>query len=79
LALPRNVSSKAIQYGTLQGPLYEALGPQITQKQAQAMLAEETAAGRVPGPDVPAPPKKKSFPIGNDAAGTGPASGTPPQ
>lgn len=78
LALPRNVPSKAMAYGTLQGLTYEALGPRTTQKQAQRMLAEETAAGRVPSPDVPAPPGSR-FGRGVPVDGSAPQTSPPLQ
>lgn len=56
LALPRNLSSSTLDYSSLQSVTFEALGPAITQKQAQHILAKETAAGRVPPPDAPLPP-----------------------
>lgn len=56
LRLPRNVRSDSIDYGSLLSTTYEAIDAPISQKQAQRLLAEETAAGRVPPAE--AKPKK---------------------
>lgn len=55
MLLPRNISSKAIDYSSLLGVSYQALGPQTSQQEAQRMLAIETAAGRLPSPDAKGP------------------------
>lgn len=54
--MPRNISSKSLDYRSLIGVTYMASGPKVTQKQARAMLDKETAAGRLPGRDVQGPP-----------------------
>jgi hypothetical protein len=56
LRMPRNVRGEALDYGSIMSTTYEAIDAPITQKQAQRVLAEETAAGRVPPAD--ATPKK---------------------
>lgn len=73
LALPRNVQSKSIAYGSLQAVSWKALGPPITRRDAARLLAEETAAGRVPKPGDPAPPRS-----GPQLSGDGPGAGGPP-
>ena len=57
LQLPRNISSKTLDYSSLLSFTFEAQGPPITQKEAQRLLAEETAAGRVPPADAPGTPQ----------------------
>jgi hypothetical protein len=78
LRLPRNVSSKALDYSSLLSYTFEALGPPITQKEAQRVLAEETAAGHVPPADAPGavqvprdhPPVGNLPPVGSPAPPT---------
>jgi len=48
LKLPRNVPSDALDYKSLLTYTFVAVGPPITQNEAQRILAEEQAAGRVP-------------------------------
>lgn len=81
LALPRNVSSPALDYSSLRSASFEALGPPITQKQAQKLLAEETAAGRVPPPDAPIPPGGVPSPFDalRRSGAQAPATGEPPR
>lgn len=75
LALPRNVSSTSMDYRSLQAVSWKALGPPTTQKEAVRLLAEETAAGRVPKEGDPASPgTRPPFPGG----GPGPGAGGPP-
>jgi hypothetical protein len=45
---PRNVRSNALDYKSLLSYTFVALGPPITQKDAQRLLQEEQAAGSVP-------------------------------
>jgi hypothetical protein len=80
LALPRNVSSKSLDYGSLQAVSWKALGPPTTRKDATRLLAEETAAGRIPKPGDPAPAgSERRFPAtGTGAGGLPPGAGGPP-
>ena len=80
LALPRNVASKALDYGSLQAVSWKALGPPTTRKDATRLLAEETAAGRIPKPGDPAPSgSERRFPgTGAGAGGLPPGAGGPP-
>jgi hypothetical protein len=48
LQQPRNIRSDSLDYKSLLTATYVAVGPPITQKEAQRVLAEEQAAGRVP-------------------------------
>jgi hypothetical protein len=48
LRLPRNVRGDALDYKSLLTYTFEAIGPQMSKKQAQKVLAEETAAGHLP-------------------------------
>jgi len=57
LRMPRNVHGDALDYSSLLSATYEAVDAPITQKQAQRVLAEETAAGRVPPADAATPKK----------------------
>lgn len=50
--LPRNIRSDALDYNSLLSYTFVAVGPPTTQKEAQRILAEETAAGRVPAADA---------------------------
>jgi hypothetical protein len=70
LAQYRNVQSSSMA-PSLQAVSWKALGPPITQKDAQLLLAEEEAAGRVPKKGTPAPP-------GFRGRGGGPGAGGPP-
>ena len=45
---PRNLPGDAMDYDSLLSYTFEALGPPISQRQVRRILAEETAAGRVP-------------------------------
>jgi hypothetical protein len=80
LALPRNVASKALDYGSLQAVSWKALGPPTTRKDATRLLAEETAAGRIPKPGDPAPSgSERRFPgTGTGAGGLPAGAGGPP-
>jgi hypothetical protein len=55
LATARNVRGDAMDYNSLLSYTFEAIGPPITQKKAHRILAEETAAGRVPRVEAAAP------------------------
>jgi hypothetical protein len=48
LKQPRNISSDALDYKSLLSATYVAVGPLITQKEAQLVLAKEQAEGRIP-------------------------------
>jgi hypothetical protein len=52
---PRNVGSPAMDYKSLSLMTYQALGPVITQEQAQQMLKVQEAKGVVPKVGQPAP------------------------
>ncbi|MGA3158735.1 MAG: hypothetical protein ABSE43_14295 [Steroidobacteraceae bacterium] len=55
LGSARNVRGDAMDYKSLLSYTFEAVGPPISQRQARRILAEETAAGRVPAADPGAP------------------------
>jgi hypothetical protein len=84
LALPRNTRSSSLDYGTLSGLNWQAVGPLITQKQARKLLAAEEKAGRLPAMDAPIPPGFRGVGAGRDdggpprAAGPGAAPSGPP-
>jgi hypothetical protein len=80
LVLPRNVSSKSLDYTSLQGVSWKALGPPTTRKDATRLLAEETAAGRIPKPGDPAPPgsERRLLETAAGAGGPPPGAGGPP-
>jgi hypothetical protein len=85
LALPRNTRSAALDYGTLSGLSWQAVGPLITQKQAKKLLQAETKAGRLPAMDAPIPPGYVGVGAGRAGAppgtapGAGPAPGASPR
>jgi len=79
LALPRNTRSAALDYGTLSGLSWQAVGPLITQKQAKKLLAAEEKAGRLPAMDAPLPPGYRPFGgAGGPPPGTGPGTEAAP-
>ena len=81
LALPRNTRSSALDYGTLSGLNWQAVGPLITQKQAKKLLAAEEKAGRLPAMDAPIPPGFRGVGAGrNDGGppGSSPGAGAAP-
>jgi hypothetical protein len=84
MMLPRNVRSESLDYKSLQGITYEAIGPMISQKEAQRRLAKETKLGHVPPPGAPAPagfppmPPPGAQPAGGPPPGAAPNGGAPP-
>ena len=79
LTLPSNVSSKSLDYGSLQAVSWKALGPPTSRKDAARLIAEETAAGRIPKPGDPPPPgSERAGPPGARVAGPAPAAGGSP-
>jgi hypothetical protein len=81
LALPRNTRSSALDYSTLSGLNFQAVGPLITQKYAKELLAAEEKAGRLPAMDAPIPPGYRGVGAGrNDGGppGSSPGAGAAP-
>jgi hypothetical protein len=82
LALPRNTRSSALDYSTLSGLNWQAVGPLITQKYAKELLAAEEKAGRLPAKDAPIPPGFRGVGAGRGGgppgAGPGPGAGAAP-